>query len=161
MSIPALSTVPEVRDDLVTRIRGYLVSAGITDTRVSYGEPDGDPSAKYIAVCGLSPGSQTDSDSKRVPRADVKVDERYTLDIVFGAEARGQDSNEAAQAVYEAAWANVRLVAKQLRSSTAEQTLGGLVSYAVFSSFKDAEWWSADGRMALVVGHLNVNAVHI
>lgn len=158
---PELSTVPEVRADLVTRFRGYLAAENITDVQVTYGEPGGELPARLIAVCGLV-NTAVSHDARRTPRADSKVDEEYSLAIVIWHQAQGRADTEAQQAVYEGCWDLARLLARKLRASHDEQTLDGLVTYARFTRFTDGEWLTDDpSRSAEVIAQLTVTAVHI
>lgn len=144
------TTVPAVRAALVTRLRAALAAAADTTTEVLYGPPGQTVPQQFIAVADTDAGVTREQRTLPLRKQSSRT-ETYDVRLVVWC----ADGNpDAQQSVTERCWALTTLIDDDLRG---EPTLGGLVTWALPSSFQDQDFRLNEGRAAEVIVMVSVH----
>jgi hypothetical protein len=146
------STVPLVRAALFTRFTDLLAAAGDTATKVTYGHPGQQIPQRYVSVSSTDDGITRDQ--KTIPlRAASSRTETYGLTVVLW-NLTGTQSSAGQRQMVEDCWATFDVLDTGLREET---TLGGLVTWALFTRAVDDDFLLNEGRAAQIVATVTVN----
>lgn len=139
------TTVPAVRAALVARLTALLPG-----TPVFYGHPGRNVPAVFVAVADTADGVGREQRTLPLRRESSRT-ESYDLRLVVWCLTGDHDAQ---QQVTEQAWALVDQIDDDLRR---EPTLGGVVQWALPTSYADQDFLLNEGRAAEVLVLVNVN----
>lgn len=152
------SSIPAVRDRLVTLLKASLAEAGDRQTQVTYGHPGKNLPARYIAVCDSDEaGARREQRTFPLRRTSSRTED-YQLRVVIW-NLVGNHSDQRTPTL--ATWALADLLDDLCRANhtlkSGPTANDGLVDWALCTGFSDADFLLAEGRASEIVVSVSVH----